>query len=325
MKNNQKLTILFWLRKGKTTKDGKAQLYARVTIDGKDDDISLGKKVHPDDWDVEPKQQHTLIGAVNDFIEKFEKQTEKNLRSKDTLRQWLTTRNKIQAFLLFKYKAKDIALYEIKYAFAEDFYDYLTLEVDYPLDDVTAKKHIKKTKQILAGCVTRESIENNPLQQYKCGGENKLVMPLEFDDVMKLYKKEIQNDRLAEVRDAFIFQCFTGFAYQDVYALSPSHITKVGSKGERWLQKDRGKTKVLEMVPLLPVAEEIIARYSNHPYCRIKNCLLPINSNARYNNYLKELAVICDIDRELNTHLAHHTFADMMLNFCKRYGSVRGS
>lgn len=105
-----------------------------------------------------------------------------------------------------------------------------------------------------------------------------------------------------------------GIHYQDVYALRPSHITKVGSKGERWLQKDRGKTKVLEMVPLLPVAEEIIARYAYHPYCRIKNCLLPINSNARYNNYLKELAVICDIDRELNTHLARHTFADMMLN-----------
>lgn len=68
------------------------------------------------------------------------------------------------------------------------------------------------------------------------------------------------------------------------------------------------------MVPLLPVTEEIIERYKHHPYCKVKGCLLPINSNARYNGYLKELAVICGIDRELNTHLARHTFADMMLN-----------
>jgi hypothetical protein len=50
MKSNQKLSILFWLFKAKATKDGKAPIYVRITIDGLDDEISLGKKVHPDDW-----------------------------------------------------------------------------------------------------------------------------------------------------------------------------------------------------------------------------------------------------------------------------------
>jgi site-specific recombinase XerD len=41
---------------------------------------------------------------------------------------------------------------------------------------------------------------------------------------------------------------------------------------------------------------------------------MPVNSNFRYNVYLKELSDICNIGRSLNSHLARHTFADMMLN-----------
>ncbi|MGZ4017366.1 MAG: tyrosine-type recombinase/integrase [Mucilaginibacter sp.] len=68
------------------------------------------------------------------------------------------------------------------------------------------------------------------------------------------------------------------------------------------------------MVPILPIIDELIERYKGH-VCRItKGLLVPVNSNASYNGYLKELAVICGINRELNTHLARHTFADIILN-----------
>ena len=132
--------------------------------------------------------------------------------------------------------------------------------------------------------------------------------------MQRIWHKQITIQRLAEVRDAFIFQCFTGFAFQDVFALSTENIVKVGITGERWLIKDRGKTGVSEMVPVLPIIEELIQRYRYHPCRKQKGQLVPINSNARYNGYLKELSVICGINRELNTHLARHTFADMMLN-----------
>jgi site-specific recombinase XerD len=152
------------------------------------------------------------------------------------------------------------------------------------------------------------------LEGFVCSGGNKEVMPLELFEVEAIHKKEIDIDRIGEVRDAFIFQCFTGFAYQDMYNLSPENIVKVGRSGEKWLIKDRGKTEVTEMVPILPVVQELIDKYKNHPYCKVNNRLIPVNSNFRYNVYLKELAVICGIKRPLNTHLARHTFADMMLN-----------
>ena len=68
------------------------------------------------------------------------------------------------------------------------------------------------------------------------------------------------------------------------------------------------------LVPIRPIVQELIDKYKNHSYCKINNRLIPVNSNYRYNVYLKELAVICGIRRELNTHLARHTFADIMLN-----------
>lgn len=86
-----------------------------------------------------------------------------------------------------------------------------------------------------------------------------------------------------------------------------------------WLKKskatkDRGKTGVSEMVPILPIVETLIAKYRKHSYYIKNKVLMLVNSNARYNGYLKELAIICEINRELNTHLSRHTFADMMLN-----------
>lgn len=118
---------------------------------------------------------------------------------------------------------------------------------------------------------------------------------------------------IEEVRDAFIFQCFTGFAFQDVYVLTTENIVRIGIKGERWLVRNRGKTGVSEMVPILPIIETLLEKYKNHT-CREKGLLIPVNSNAKYNAYLKELAVVCNLNRDLNTHLARHTFADLMLN-----------
>lgn len=96
--------------------------------------------------------------------------------------------------------------------------------------------------------------------------------------------------------------------------INNENIILIGINGERWLVKHRGKTGVSEGVPILPIIDELIERYKNHDCRKVLGQLVPVNSNARYNGYLKELADICGIKRELNTHLARHTFADMMLN-----------
>lgn len=121
-------------------------------------------------------------------------------------------------------------------------------------------------------------------------------------------QKEISIARLSEVRDVFLFCCYTGFAYSDIYNFEYNAITK-GMDGEYWLSTERQKTGVKESVPLLPVAMGIITKYRGHPYCISANRLLPVNSNQRYNAYLKEIADICGIEKKITSHIARHTFA----------------
>jgi integrase len=94
--------------------------------------------------------------------------------------------------------------------------------------------------------------------------------------------------------------------------LTPDNIS-VGIDGEKWIIRDRKKTDTTENVPLLPIPLQIIEKYKKHEYCKSHDKLLPMNSNQRYNAYLKEVADLCGIKKRLTTHTARHTFATTVL------------
>jgi integrase len=119
--------------------------------------------------------------------------------------------------------------------------------------------------------------------------------------------KDIKNERLSCIRDIFIFSCLTSLAYIDVKQLKKSEVT-IGHDGQLWIDKKRQKTKVPSKVPLLPLTRRILDKYRDHPKCITEDRLLPVYSNAKYNEYLKEIAAICGIDKNLTTHVARHTF-----------------
>lgn len=276
------------------------------------------------------KEKLTLMQAFDQFIKKFGKLVGEGKRSKDTLIQWNSSKNKVIEFLRFiknkdtdcqkkdeveiEEKEVDILFPEISPDFGDEMYDYFTLEAEKKIADATAKKHIKKLKQIIKIAVKRKIIPENPIADFVCGGDTNEVIPLEWEEVLTIFRKDFGVHRLNEVADAYVFQCLTGFAYQDLYGLSPENIILVGPQKERWLCKHRGKTGVMEVVPMLPIIEQLIEKYKDHPVCKQRNSLLPILSNTNFNGYLKEIAAICRIPRELHTHLARHTFADIMLN-----------
>jgi integrase len=82
-----------------------------------------------------------------------------------------------------------------------------------------------------------------------------------------------------------------------------------GIDGDRWISTHRSKTNTASKIPLLPVAALIVDRYSNHPVTAYSGKLLPVMSNQRMNSYLKELADLCGISKDLTFHCARHTFA----------------
>jgi integrase len=261
-----------------------------------------GKSVVPDS--EEEKEKKTFMQAVNFEVGRLKEKCEKGLIAKSTITKWETTKTKLSEFLLYKFKKADIPLETIKTTFACDLLHYFMV-ID-ALDYNTAMKYIRNTKQVLTAATGRW-ISINPIKDFRCSYKHPEREVLTINEIYKLYEKPLL-DRLDKVRDVFLFSCFTGLAYKEVASLQPTDIV-IGNDGEKWIQIKRVKTGNPEDVPLLPISETIIEKYRDDKQCKVKNVLLPVNSNVKYNAYLKELADLCGIDKHLTTHTARHTFA----------------
>jgi len=256
--------------------------------------------------DEKPKEK-TLLFALDYWITKFEEKVSKKKRSPGTLKRWYSLRKKLKAFIQDEYHKPDLDLSEIRFAFAEDFLDYLMLRDANEIGSNAAMKYVKNTKQVLKKCVERGWLIINPIQDFSCIYDQPERERLTMHEILEMYNKPMIA-RLREVRDIYIFCCFTGFAYSDVYHLAPEYIIR-GIDGKNWISKNRLKTDNPETLPLLPIAQEIVDRYKENRYCLRQHCLLPVNTNQCYNAYLKEVAVVCGINKHLTTHTARHTFA----------------
>jgi site-specific recombinase XerD len=162
--------------------------------------------------------------------------------------------------------------------------------------------------KIVKQCYVNGWIEKDPYLNYKGKVKEVERVFLSQDDIETLINKDIKIQRLDLVRDMFLFSCFSGLAYIDVFNLKKSNIV-IGIDGDKWISTHRQKTDGASKIPILPVTKMIIEKYENHPQSINQDKLLPILSNQKMNAYLKELADICNIDKELTYHIARHTFA----------------
>jgi site-specific recombinase XerD len=248
----------------------------------------------------------TILEAFDYHNIKIEEQVKIGKVVPKTLTRYKITKNKVQAFMKHQYKKADMPLPELRLRFVTEFEHYL-LTID-KLQSNTAHKYIKNLKKIMNMSVGLDWIPSNPFNNFRCSYTSPERQVLTQEELNLIMNKDIHIERLAEVRDVFIFCCYTGFAYSDAYKFERDALTK-GIDGEYWLSTNRQKTGTRESVPLLPIALDIIHKYRNHEYCKEYNKLLPVNSNQRYNSYLKELADICGIKKKITTHIARHTFA----------------
>ena len=254
----------------------------------------------------EKRQKKTILDAFEYHNAKFKEKVDVGKGSKKTHTRLQITKNKVIAFMQDVLKVKDKPLEELKLSFATEFEHYLS--VKHKLQTNTSMKYVKIVKQIMNFAVGLEWISVNPFLQFKCSYSNperEVLTQLEID---LLYSKRMPNKRLEQVRDVFIFACYTGFAFADIEKLESNAVVK-GIDGEYWIQTSRVKTNAAENVMLLDIPLEIIEKYKYDEGCKIKNRLLPVISNQRYNSYLKEIADISNINKNLTSHIARHTFA----------------
>ena len=223
-----------------------------------------------------------------------------------TLERFKISLKHLQEFILWKYNLSDISINKIDYAFVTEFEFYLRSVKK--CNNNTAVKYVRNFRKIIKICLDNDWLDKDPTTRYE--GKMKEVERdfLTEEELLKIYNKKISSERLQLVRDIFIFSCYTGLAYIDVKGLKKDHIG-IGIDGEKWIFKNRQKTDTKSKIPVLPIAQEIIQKYADHPKCLNEDSILPILTNQKMNAYLKEVADLCDIPKEITFHMARHTFA----------------
>lgn len=258
------------------------------------------------------KEKITGVKSKDYFIELFENtiaSIEKKLGkgyTEGTLKHYRTTLKRLKGFVKEFYLRKDIEITRVDYTFLNSFDIYLKSSHNIGANTVWGyHRHLKK---VLNDAVAMELIIRNPYENYKVkrGDANRDFLTLK--EIQKMERKRIDIERLAIVRDVFIFACYTGLSYSDIAKLSYHHIHK-GDDGEDWIIIDRNKTNNRCRIPLLPNARKILKKYKDYAWNESKGLLLPVRSNQKMNVYLKELADICKIKKNLSMHVARHSFA----------------
>lgn len=223
-----------------------------------------------------------------------------------TLERYRTSYKHSQDFIEWKYRAKDLDIKKIDHQFISEYEFYLRTVRN--CANNSAVKYIKNFGKIVRICLANGWIAVNPMLNYKAKLKKVDRVFLSEEELKKLCKKEFAIERVAQVRDIFVFSCYTGLAYADVKKLRRDEIVK-GIDGELWIFTHRQKTAVASRIPLLPPAVDLLNRYENHPKCIAESTLLPVLSNQKMNAYLKEIADVCGIQKDLTFHIARHTFA----------------
>lgn len=223
-----------------------------------------------------------------------------------TLKNFKTCLAHLKEFLWKFHKKSDINILKLEPSFLNDF-DYF-LRTKPNINNNSAVKHTKNLSKILKLCYQNNWIEKDLVIFYKGRFQEVNVNFLTEEEINAIRNKEFVGKGLNLVRDIFVFSCYTGLAYIDIYNLTKDQLS-IGIDGSLWIITNRQKTGNASNIPLLPIAEEIIEKYENHPLVSNSGKLLPVYTNQKVNEYLKTIAENCSINKKLTFHCARHTFA----------------
>jgi site-specific recombinase XerD len=212
----------------------------------------------------------------------------------------------LKEFLWKYHKKSDINIQKLEPSFLNDFDFFLRTKSN--INNNSAVKHTKNLSKILKICYQNNWIEKDLVIFYKGRFQEVNVNFLTDEEIAAIRNKEFSGKGLNLVRDMFVFICYTGLAYIDIYNLTKEQLS-IGIDGSLWIITNRQKTGNASNIPLLPIAEEIIKRYENHPLVSNSGKLLPVYTNQKVNEYLKTIAENCGINKKLTFHCARHTFA----------------
>lgn len=252
-----------------------------------------------------PEEVRTLLGTMQEHNDQC-----RALVGTDyaliTVRRYESCRRYLAELIRQRYGKEDLPLTEVNGELVRAFAFYLKTEKG--CQQNTVIRYMKCLKKITNLACANDWMAKDPFLGIRFHEKEVVREFLTMDELQTIYHKEFPLERLTLVRDVFIFAAFTGLAFIDVQQLAPEHIVR-DNNGNLWIRKPRQKTKNMCNIPLLDIPQEILRKYADHPTCRKKGVLLPVPCNQKMNSYLKEIADICMIRKNLTTHSARHSYA----------------
>ena len=251
------------------------------------------------------KRSYMLIGIFQQHNDEIKALIGKDYAAATHVR-YETSLKHTEDFLKWKYKVSDLDIRKIDHEFITGYEFYLKSVCNCCQN--TTSKYIKNFGKIIRICLANGWLQKNPFINYKSKMVEVERAFLSMEEIETMHNKVFVSDRLNQVKDIFLFSCFTGLVYADVKKLSRKNIA-IGVDGERWIYINRTKTDTRSNIPILPIASYLLEKYKDNPQVVNQDKLLPILSNQKMNSYLKEIADACEITKDLTFHIARHTFA----------------
>ncbi|MBS5978349.1 MAG: site-specific integrase [Dysgonomonas mossii] len=276
-------------------------MYRELELDGKPITAQLLKDMYLGNHEDEEKGK-TLLEVHSDHNERCRKLLGVEY-SQSTIYKFDTSLKYLKEFMSIEMSIEDIPLKDINEDYIRKYELYLKTEKG--CANNSAIKHLKIFKKIIRIALINDWLQKDPFAPIKFRQDEVHVEFLTMYELNTLMEKEMPCKRLEQVRDVFVFCAFTGLAFVDVKSLKSEHIIH-GNKGEMWIRKPRIKTNNMCNIPLLRVPRELLHKYNTDKGCELRGQILPVPTNQKMNAYLKEIAIICNVNKELSTHCRRH-------------------
>ncbi len=254
---------------------------------------------------VSVKKDLGLVEVYNLFLERIEKLIDKEIKLV-TYKKYEESFVHLKDFIKWKFKTPEIRLKDLKSNFISEYEYYLKVEKNLQLS--TLNKVIQRFRKVLSYAISQNHLDKDPFLLYKAKRIKKEVVYLDSLELSKLENHNFEINRIRQIRDLFVFCCYTGLGFAEMRNLKKTDIVK-GFDEQLWIDIKRDKTQKNYKVPLLQKANDIIRLYDlvSNEY------VFPKISNPNFNAYLKEIAEIVGIKKNLTHHLGRKTFATTVL------------
>ena len=311
--------LLYFVKRNAVKKNGNAPIIARITIDQVVAQFNTKLEINPAHWSVElGKASGRTAEAVhiNSMLESIRSTVHQHYHALMAQNGYVTAELVKNAFL--GKIARERTLIEFFKQHNEQYLQKVkmnTADKTYSRYELTKKrlmefmKFIQRFRTVVNFAKNTGLVTADPFGSYRVRFERTDRDYLTMEEITAIYNHKFCTKRLEQVRDLFIFSCYTALSYIDACELRQEDI-RTGFDGNLWIIRKRHKTNVTSTVRLLDIPKAILEKYKD----KLPNGkILPVISNQKMNDYLKEIAAICGIEKTLTYHVARHSCATSVL------------